>query len=341
MAKTYDIAVVGASGLVGEALLDTLAARKFPVGQLFALEADPDEELELSFAGEALDVENVATFDFSQVQLVFWVTDDVNVTAMHANQAIEAGCIVIDGTGFFANEPDVPLVMPAINAYAIADYAQSGVVASPCAMTLAVLSTLQPLHAAARLTTVNIATYQAVADIGRAGVDELARQTAQLLNAKPVEPRLYAKQLAFNLLPHIGSMDSNGYSAEEIALVQQTQRILEDERIQVVPTAVRVPVFFGSAAAIHAEFLDSVNVPMALQLWDSVDNITVLDNTSTPDYATPVTEAATNDGIYISRIREMLANPNGLNFWLVTDNVRNGVALNSVQIAELLITDYI
>ena len=339
MAKTYDIAVVGASSLVGEHLIELLATRYFPVGELHALEQNADEELEVSFKGESVDVQNLADFDFQQVQLAFFVCDDAQVAAMYAPQAAEAGCVVIDGTGCLAMDADVPLVMPTINPYALADYTLKGMVASPHAMTLAMLTALKPLHDAATVSRVNIATYQAVADIGRAGVDELARQTAQLLNGRPVEPKLYAKQMAFNLLPQVGEFGMEGYTAEEIALVHETQRILEDDRIQVIPTAVRVPVFFGSAAVLHVELLDTLSPAAAVQLWQDVVGIEVLDDPQLATYATSVTEAATSDGIYISRVREMLASPSGLNFWLVTDNVRNGAALNSVQIAELLIRD--
>ncbi len=341
MAKTYDIAVVGASSLVGEHLIELLATRYFPVGELHALEQNADEELEVSFKGESVDVQNLADFDFQQVQLAFFVCDDAQVAAMYAPQAAEAGCVVIDGTGCLAMDADVPLVMPTINPYALADYTLKGMVASPHAMTLAMLTALKPLHDAATVSRVNIATYQAVADIGRAGVDELARQTAQLLNGRPVEPKLYAKQMAFNLLPQVGEFGMEDYTAEEIALVHETQRILEDDRIQVIPTAVRVPVFFGSAAVLHVELLDTLSPAAAVQLWQDVVGIEVLDDPQLATYATSVTEAATSDGIYISRVREMLASPSGLNFWLVTDNVRNGAALNSVQIAELLIRDYL
>ncbi|MEN9500905.1 MAG: hypothetical protein RI964_190 [Pseudomonadota bacterium] len=341
MAQTYDIAVVGASSLVGEHLVELLATRHFPVGHIFALEVDADEELDVSFGGETLDLENLVGFDFSRVQLVFFVTDDANVAAMYAPQAVEAGCVVIDGTGYFAADREVPLVMSTINPHAVADYLLTGMVASPHPMTLAVLTTLKPLHDAATISRVNIATYQAVADIGRAGVDELARQTAQLLNGRPVEPNIYAKQMAFNLLPQVGAFGLYGYTDEEMALVQETQRIFEDDRIQVIPTAVRVPVFFGSAAAVHVELLDELSPSSAVQLWSGVTGIEVLDEPNMPDYATSVNDAAANDGIYISRVREMLASPGGLNFWLVTDNVRNGVALNSVQIAELLVRDYL
>ncbi|EIJ36153.1 aspartate-semialdehyde dehydrogenase [Thiothrix nivea] len=340
MTQKMDIAVVGATSLVGEAMLDLLASRKFPVGDVYALEAETDGEQEVDFGGKTLDVEPLAGFDFSGVQLALFAAGE-DVAAVYAPLAAEAGCIVIDDSACFRFEDDVPLVVAEVNPQAIADYAQRRIIANPGSGVSQMLAALKPLHDAAGITRINVVTYQAVSGSGRAGVDELARQTAQLLNARPIEPLVYPKQIAFNVLPQIGKFMENSYTWEEMKLVQETRKILDLPTLAVNPTAVRVPVFFGHCEAIHIETQRKLSAEEAADLLSSAPGVEILDERQDGGYPTPVTEAVNAETVFVSRIREDISHPSGLNLWTVADNVRKCAALNSIQIAEILLRDYL
>lgn len=340
MAKTYNVAVVGAGSLVGEAILDVLAKRKFPIGKIYALEFETDGEQYVDFGNKTLDIESVEDFDFASVQLALFASTE-SVAADYVPKAVAAGCIVIDDSACFRFDDDVPLVVPDVNPHAIAGYKQRGIIANPGSMVSQMLVALKPLHDAATLTRINVATYQAVSGTGRAGINELAHQTAQLLNARPVEPELYAKQIAFNLFPHIGAFQDNGYTWEEMKMVQETRKIMGLPALGVNPTAVRVPVFFGHSAAIHLETERKLTAEEATALLRNAAGVEVLDERQDGGYPTPVTEAVNTDAVYVSRIREDISCASGLDLWVVADNVRKGAALNSVQIAEILVRDYL
>jgi aspartate-semialdehyde dehydrogenase len=340
MAKTYNVAVVGAGSLVGEAILDVLAKRKFPIGKIYALEFETDGEQYVDFGNKTLDVESVEDFDFASVQLALFASTE-SVAADYVPKAVAAGCIVIDDSACFRFDADVPLVVAEVNPEAIAGYKQRGIIANPGSMVSQMLVALKPLHDAATLTRLNVATYQAVSGTGRAGINELAHQTAQLLNARPVEPALYAKQIAFNLFPHIGAFQENGYTWEEMKMVQETRKIMGLPELGVNPTAVRVPVFFGHSAAIHLETERKLTAAQATELLCHAAGVTVLDERQDGGYPTPVTEAVNSDTVFVSRIREDISCASGLDLWVVADNVRKGAALNSVQIAEILVRDYL
>lgn len=340
MTKTYNIAVVGTGSLVGEAILDLLAKRKFPIGKIYALEFATDGEQYVDFGNKTLDIEAVEDFDFSSVQLALFASTE-SVAADYVPKAVAAGCIVIDDSACFRFEADVPLVVPEVNPDAIAGYKQRGIIANPGSMVSQMLVALKPLHDAAEITRINVATYQAVSGTGRVGINELARQTAQLLNARPVEPELYAKQIAFNLFPHIGAFQENGYTWEEMKMVQETRKIMGLPELGVNPTAVRVPVFFGHAAALHIETQRKLTAAEATGLLQQTAGVVVLDERVDGGYPTPVTEAVNTDAVYVSRIREDISCMSGLDLWVVADNVRKGAALNSVQIAEILVRDYL
>ncbi|WP_202718002.1 aspartate-semialdehyde dehydrogenase [Thiothrix subterranea] len=340
MAKTYNVAVVGTGSLVGEAILDLLAKRKFPIGKIYALEFATDGEQYVDFGNKTLDIESVEDFDFSSVQLALFASTET-VAADYVPKAVAAGCLVIDDSACFRFDADVPLVVPEVNPAAIAGYKQRGIIANPGSMVSQMLVALKPLHDAADITRINVATYQAVSGTGRAGINELAHQTAQLLNARPVEPELYAKQIAFNLFPHIGAFQENGYTWEEMKMVQETRKIMGLPELGVNPTAVRVPVFFGHAAAIHIETQRKLTAAEATALLSQAAGVEVLDERQDGGYPTPVTEAVNSDVVYVSRIREDISCTSGLDLWVVADNVRKGAALNSVQIAEILVRDYI
>lgn len=340
MIKTYNIAVVGATSLVGEAILDVLAKRKFPFGKVYALEYQTDGEQDVDFGNKSLDVEELTGFDFSSVQIALFAANE-EIAAEYVPLAVAAGCVVIDDSTCFRYDDDVPLVVPEVNPQAIAQYTQRGIIANPGSGVTQMLIALKPLHDVATITRINVATYQSVSGSGRAGVEELAQQAAQLLNARPVEAKVYPKQIAFNLLPHIDVFLENGYTKEEMKMVWETRKVMGLPGIQVNPTAVRVPVFFGHSEAVHIETESQLTAVEARRILGSTPGIIVMDEHVPGGYPTPVTDAVRNDAVYVGRIREDISCPAGLNLWVVADNVRRGAALNSVQIAEVLIRDYL
>jgi aspartate-semialdehyde dehydrogenase len=248
--------------------------------------------------------------------------------------------VVIDNTSHFRQEPDIPLVVPEVNPQALADYAVRNIIANPNCSTIQMLVALKPLHDAAQITRINVATYQAVSGTGKEAIEELAGQTARLLNGQPVERAVYPKQIAFNVLPQIDSFQDNGYTREEMKMVWETRKIFDDPDIEVNPTCVRVPVFHGHAEAVHIETARKLTVPQARKLLRAAPGVKVLDKHEDGGWATPVSEAAGHDPVYVSRLREDISHPRGLNLWVVADNLRKGAALNSVQIAEKLIEDH-
>lgn len=340
MTKTYDLAVVGATSLVGEAILDLLAKRRFPVGRVYALDAETDGEQDVDFGNKTLDVDQLADFDFSQVQIALFAASEEGA-ARYVPQAVAAGCIVIDDSTCFRAEADVPLVVAEVNPEAIADYQQRNIIANPGSGVSQMLVALKPLHDAAGITRINVVTYQAVSGSGRAGVKELAHQTAQLLNARPVEPDVYPKQIAFNILPQIGDVLDNGYTREEMKLVWETRKILGLPDLPVNPTTARVSVFFGHCEAVHIETQRKLTAEEATGILRATPAVELLDERVEGSYPTPVTDAVNADKVFVSRIREDISHISGLDLWVVADNVRKGAALNSVQIAEILVQEYL
>ncbi|HHM04184.1 MAG TPA: aspartate-semialdehyde dehydrogenase [Gammaproteobacteria bacterium] len=340
MSKQYDVAVVGATGAVGETMMSILAERNFPVGTLYPLASERSAGNRVEFKGRHLTVQNLAEFDFSKVQIALFSAGG-RVSAEHAPRAAAAGAVVVDNTSHFRYDEDVPLVVPEVNPHAIAGYRQTGIIANPNCSTIQMLVALKPLHDAAGIERINVATYQAVSGTGKEAIEELARQTAQLLNGKPVECSVYPKQIAFNALPHIDVFQDNGYTKEEMKMVWETRKIMADDSIQVNPTAVRVPVFYGHSEAVHIETRSKLSAAAARQLLERAPGVVVMDERAAGGYPTAVTEAAGQDPVYVGRIREDISHPRGLNLWVVGDNVRKGAALNSVQIAEILVKDYV
>jgi len=340
MSKTYDIAVVGATGAVGEAMLEILAERKFPVGKLYALASERSVGKEVGFGNKTLVVGNLADFDFSKVQIGLF-SPGGDVSAIYAPKAAAAGCVVIDNTAHFRYDDDIPLVVPEVNPHAIVQYKNRGIIANPNCSTIQMLVALKPLHDAARITRINVATYQAVSGTGKDAIEELASQTAALLSFRPVETKVYPKQIAFNVLPQIDVFMENGYTKEEMKMVWETRKIMEAPEMQVNPTAVRVPVFFGHSEAVHIETEKKLTAAEATELLRNAPGVVVLDERVPGGYPTAVTEASGTDAVYVGRIREDISHPTGLDLWVVADNVRKGAALNSIQIAEVLIRDYL
>jgi len=340
MSKTYDVAVVGATGAVGETMLSILAERKFPVGKVYALASSRSVGKRVEFGDKTLVVEDLATFDFSKTPIGLFSAGG-SISKEFAPKAAAAGCVVIDNTSEFRYVDDIPLVVPEVNPHAIANYTTKGIIANPNCSTIQMLVALKPIYDAVGIERINVCTYQAVSGTGKEAIEELAGQTARLLNAKTLECKVYPKQIAFNVLPQIDVFMENGYTKEEMKMVWETRKIFEDESIAVNPTAVRVPVFYGHSEAVHIETKEKITAEKATELLAAADGVCVLDERKDGGYPTAVTEGANNDATYVGRIREDISHEKGLDMWVVSDNVRKGAALNSVQIAEILIKQYL
>jgi len=340
MTKEYDVAVVGATGAVGETILSILAERKFPVRNIYALASERSAGKRVEFGLKQLVVQDLAKFDFSQVQIGLF-SPGASVSKIYAPLAAEAGCVVIDNTSQFRYDDDKPLVVPEVNVHALGGYKKTNIIANPNCSTIQMLVALKPIHDAVGITRINVCTYQAVSGTGKEAIEELGGQTARLLNGQPIEPSVYPKQIAFNALPHIDTFQENGYTKEEMKMVWETHKIMEDSTIRVNPTCVRIPVFFGHSEAIHLETKAPMSADQARQLLGVSPGIVVLDEHKDGGYPTAVTESAGTDAVFVGRIRQDISTDNGLNLWVVSDNVRKGAALNTVQIAECLAADHL
>ena len=340
MPKKYDIAVVGATGIVGGAMLEILAERTFPVGTVYALASERSIGKEVDFGHRSLAVDNLADFDFSNVQIGLFSAGS-SISAEFAPQAAAAGCIVIDNTSQFRYDDDVPLVVPEVNAKDIANYKTRGLIANPNCSTIQMVVALKPIYDAVGIERINVATYQAVSGAGRDAVEELVRQTTSMLNGRPVEIDGNAKQIAFNAVPHIDDFQDNRYTKEEMKMVWETRKIFGDDDILVNPTAVRVPIFYGHCEAIHIETTAKITAAEVCKLMHEAAGIELIDGVDTGQYPTAVTDSSGNDAVFVGRVREDISHPRGINLWVVSDNVRKGAALNSVQIAEILAKNYL
>lgn len=340
MSTQFDVAVLGATGVVGETILSILAERAFPVGTVYALASSRSAGTQVAFADQRLTVHDVASFDFSLVQIGLF-SAGASVSAEYAPKAAASGCIVIDNTSRFRYDDDVPLVVPEVNPAAIGDYQQRGIIANPNCSTIQLVVALKPIYDAVGIERINICTYQSVSGTGKDAIDELSSQTVSLLSGKPVEPRVYPKQIAFNVLPYIDEFADNGYTKEEMKLVWETQKILDDKSIKVNPTTARVPVFVGHSEAVHLETREKLTLDAAREVLRAAPGVEVMDERQARGYPTAVTDAANHDAVFVGRIREDITHPRGLDLWVVADNLRKGAALNSVQIAEYLVKDYL
>jgi aspartate-semialdehyde dehydrogenase len=337
MSKPLKIAMVGATGAVGETLLEILAERKFPFTELIPLASERSAGDLVRCGERSYTVRDLATFDFAGVDIAFFSAGG-SVSAEHAPRAAAAGAVVIDNTSHFRREADVPLVVSEVNPEAIANRPR-GIIANPNCSTMQMLVALAPIHRKYGITRINVATYQSVSGAGRSALEELGKQTAALLAFQDPNPQRFPVQIAFNLIPHIDDFLDNGYTKEEMKLVWETRKILGDDSIEVNPTAVRVPVFFGHSEAVHIETREKVTAEAARALLEQSPGVVVVDERARGGYPTPVTHAAGKDPVFVGRIREDISHPRGLNLWIVADNIRKGAALNAVQIAELLLAE--
>lgn len=338
--RSFNVAVVGATGAVGEAMLSILHERDFPVRELVPLASERSAGSRIKFGNRSFVTQDLEKYDFDGIDIALFSAGG-KVSAAHAPRAAAAGAVVIDNTSQFRYDDDIPLVIAEVNPHAIARYTTRGIIANPNCSTMQMLVALAPIQRAVGITRINVATYQSVSGAGRSGLQELGKQTAQLLNFQEVEKHKFPVQIAFNVIPQIDDFMDNGYTKEEMKMVWETQKIFEDTGIVVNPTAVRVPVFYAHAEVVHIETRAKLSAVDARALLQAAHGVEVVDERVAGGYPTPVTHAAGNDPVYVGRIREDISHPNGLNLWVVSDNIRKGAALNAVQIAERLIAEYL
>jgi len=337
----YTVAVVGATGNVGRELLNILSERDFPADEVIALASERSAGKEISFGeDDILTVENLATFDFDGVDIVL-SSPGASVSAEFSPKAAAAGAVVIDNTSHYRMDPDVPLVIPEVNPDAVAGYKKKGIIANPNCSTIQMLVALKPLHDLAKIERVVVSTYQSVSGGGKEAMDELFNQTRGIYvnEAASANQQVFTKQIAFNAIPHIDTFMDDGQTKEEWKMVVETKKIL-DPKIKVTASCVRVPVFIGHAEAINIEFAKPVSDDEARAALQNAPGVIVVDHRADEGYVTQV-ECAGEDAVYVSRIRSDPTIDNGLNIWVVSDNLRKGAALNTVQIAEELIKNHL
>ncbi|HRD69224.1 MAG TPA: aspartate-semialdehyde dehydrogenase [Legionella sp.] len=340
MSRKLNIAIVGATGAVGEAFLTVLEERNFPLKNLYPLASSRSTGKTVYFKNQHLEVLDLAEFDFSLVDIALFSAGG-SVSKEYAPKAVAAGCIVIDNTSCFRYEKDIPLVVPEVNPQRIADYSKRGIIANPNCSTIQMVVALKPLYDAAGISRINVATYQSVSGTGKKAVSELIAQMGDLLNGRPAKCEVYPEQIAFNAIPHIDQFEENGYTREEMKMVWETRKIMEDDSIMVNPTAVRVPVIYGHSEAIHVELKKPLTAAEARTLLAKSPGIKVVDNIDKSHYPTALKNAVGHDEVFVGRIRQDISHPCGLNLWVVADNIRKGAATNAVQIAEILQKEYL
>ncbi|HVN24496.1 MAG TPA: aspartate-semialdehyde dehydrogenase [Syntrophorhabdales bacterium] len=337
--KEFNVAVVGATGAVGNEMIETLQHRKFPVRSLKLLASERSLGVSLSYKGEDVPVDVLKEDSFKGIQIGLFSAGG-SISQKFAPIAAAEGCVVIDNTSAFRMDPDVPLVVPEVNAHAIKDYGKKGIIANPNCSTIQMVVALKPLHDAARIKRIVVSTYQAVSGTGKKAIYELETQVRALFNNQDIEKKVYPHQIAFNCLPHIDVFLENGYTKEEMKMVNETKKIMEDETIQVTATTVRVPVFYGHSESVNIEFEKELTPEAARKLLTSAPGVKVVDDPKKNEYPLAI-YAAGKDETFVGRIRKDESVKYGLNMWVVADNIRKGAALNAVQIAEILAEKYL
>jgi aspartate-semialdehyde dehydrogenase len=326
---------------VGDTMIKVLEERKFPVAELFPLASNRSLGKSVEFNGKKVPVIDVDTFDFANADIGLFSAGG-EISRIYAPKAAAAGCVVIDNTSEFRYDEDIPLVVPEVNPEAIAQFKQRRIIANPNCSTIQMLVALKPLHDAAKIERINVATYQSVSGAGKEAVEELAAQSVALMSGKgPVKPKVVAAQIAFNVVPQIDKFQDNGYTKEEMKMFWETRKIFNDPDIRVNATAVRVPVFFGHSEVVSIETARKLTAAEAHKLLEKAPGVKVIDTRKPGGYPTAAVEAANDDRVFVGRIREDISHERGLNLWIVSDNIRKGAATNSVQIAEILTRDYL
>lgn len=340
MSRPLNVAIVGATGAVGEAFLTVLQERKFPIKTLYPLASSRSVGKTVTYQNKQLDILDLAEFDFSKADIALFSAGG-DISKEYAPKAVAAGCVVIDNSSCFRYEDDIPLVVPEVNPHRIAEYTKRGIIANPNCSTIQMVVALKPLYDAAGIARINVATYQSVSGTGKEAVSELIGQMGDLLNGRPAKVEVYSEQIAFNAIPHIDQFEDNGYTREEMKMVWETRKIMEDETIMVNPTAVRVPVIYGHSEAIHVELKKPMTAAQARTLLSKAPGVKVVDNIAKASYPTVLKHAVGHDEVFVGRIRQDISHPCGLNLWVVADNIRKGAATNAVQIAEILQREFL
>ncbi len=334
MSKQFKVAVVGATGAVGEVMLSILAERKFPISEIYALASERSAGEYVKFGNDEVMVRDLATFDPAGIDIALFSAGG-SISKEYAPKFAAAGAVVIDNSSAFRYDDDVPLVVSEVNPEA-AKNRPRGIIANPNCSTMQMVVAIGPIHRKVGIERINVATYQSVSGGGRSALEELGRQTAALLNFQEADPKRFPVQIAFNLIPHIDDFLDNGFTKEEMKLVWETRKILGDDRIQVNPTAVRVPVFYGHSEAVNVETREKITPEEVRELLSTAPGVEIVDDRAPGGYPTPVTHASGRDPVYVGRIRDDFSHPRAINLWIVSDNIRKGAALNAVQIAELV-----
>ncbi len=327
----FNVAILGASGVVGQSLLKILHERNFPIAELFPLGRSHSEGDFVDFAGRSKEIIDVEKFDWSQAHIAFFSAGS-EASLKWAPIATEQGCIVIDNTSAFRQDHDVPLIIPEVNPERIADFRQRYIIANPNCSTIQMLVALKPIYDAVGIERIHVSTYQSVSGTGKKAIEELSSQCVQMLQGKPAEPQVYPRQIAFNVIPQIDEFMDNDFTKEEMKMHWETQKILGDDRVNVNATAVRVPVFFGHSESIYVQTQQAFDVAEIKSLLKEAPGLTLLEQNH--EFPTPVPQGSGQDSVYVGRVRQDISHPYGLNLWVVADNVRKGAALNSIQIAE-------
>ena len=334
--KTFSTAIVGATGVVGGMLIELLEQRRFPVDHLHLLASERSLGQRFSFRGSYLRVQALEDFDFAGTDIAFF-TAGSEISALYVPRATASGAIVVDNTSMYRLEPNIPLVVPEVNAEQVERGVQTRIVANPNCSTIQMVVALKPIHDEVGIKRITVSTYQSVSGAGTRALEELAMQTANVLNAKSITPEVAPVQMAFNVIPQIGEFQENGFSEEEMKMVQETQKIFDDPNIEINPTCVRVPIFFGHSLALHVETRQKILLTDVRRLLSDAPGVELVDSNADGGYPTPVTHATGQNEVFVGRVREDLSSANGLNLWVVSDNSRKGAALNSLQIAEELV----
>ena len=337
--QKYNVAVVGATGVVGQEMIRILEQRNFPVDKIKLLASERSVGQFLKYKGKAEKVHLLSEETFEGIDIGLF-SPGASVSAVYAPKAGKAGCVVIDNTSQFRMDADVPLVVPEVNPKAIAEYKKRNIIANPNCSTIQMVVALKPIHDAVKIKRIVVSTYQAVSGAGKEAMDELSDQVLAIYGHKEIEKKIFPYQIAFNCIPQIDLFLDNGYTKEEMKMVNETRKIMGDDSIQVTATTVRVPVFNSHSESVNIETEKKITAKEVKQLLSKAPGVKVVDDTKNKLYPMPI-DASKRDEVFVGRIREDESIPNGINMWIVSDNLRKGAALNAVQIAEILIKEYL
>lgn len=340
MNKKYNIAIVGATGAVGQMMIKILMERKFPINNLYLLASNKSDGRIIKIDGIDYKVKSLDAFDFKKVDIAMFSAGS-HVSEKYASIATKNNAVVIDNTSFFRYKDNIPLVVPEVNSDKISEYKETGIIANPNCSTIQMLVAIKPIHDICRIKRINVCTYQAVSGSGNIAIEELKNQVNAYVKKEKLINEVYPKQIAFNVIPQIDKFMDNGYTKEEMKMVWETKKIL-DSKIEVNPTTVRVPVFFGHSEAVHLELEEKITADEVKSILGAKNSgVVLVDDHKDGGYPCAANECEESNDVFVGRVREDISTKYGINMWVVSNNIRKGAAYNSVQIAELLIKDYL